>query len=411
MAEDVGTRAVRVGLATREQLAEALALSQRTGMPLVEALVCVGVPDDALEALFVAEGLAERLEGGLPEERRPDVLPGFGGAMALAFLALPLAREQGSVLVAMADPTDPHALAELAFRAAAPVTGRVARVGALREAILSTFPDARASIGSDLVEEPRSLLESTPDAVPARHRVAPREPAAEVVPASSPPVGPAARAEGVSEAKRPSELPPAVDSWGDLATAPPESDPSRAAPAQVAVPPGAARVRLERAPRGPTRLPEVGTFLAAMRVTEDRDRALALACEAALSVSRTAVFFALRKDTLRGHVARGAGLDDDGARLVELPAQSPTVLGRVLSQGRSHFGTYGTGAIDQMLRASLGSRGGWVSVHPVEIEGKVVGVLLGDEVRHGPLGDERVGLLAHAAGQAMRRIIAKARRP
>lgn len=88
MAEDVGTRAVRVGLATREQLAEALALSQRTGMPLVEALVCVGVPDDALEALFVAEGLAERLEGGLPEERRPDVLPGFGGAMALAFLAL-----------------------------------------------------------------------------------------------------------------------------------------------------------------------------------------------------------------------------------------------------------------------------------------------------------------------------------
>lgn len=410
MAEDVGTRAVRVGLATREQLAEALALSQRTGMPLVEALVCVGVPDDALEALFVAEGLSERLEGGLPAAPSRDVLPGFGGAMALAFLALPLVRDEGSVVVAMADPTDPHALAELAFRAAAPVTGRVARVGALREAILATFPDARASIGAELAEEPRSLLESTPEALPARHRVVPREPAPDSVGFAQAASSPEGRAGSRSTAGRTSDVPLPVDSWGDLGAEGAVAKFAGSSEPKVAGAPDVARARLERAARGPTRLPEIGTFLAAMRATDDRDRALALACEGALSVCRTAVFFAVRKHTLRGHVARGVGLDDDGARLVELPVDGPTVLGRVLSQGRSHFGAYGTGAIDQMLRASLGSRGGWVSAHPVEIEGKIVGVLLGDDVRHGALGDERVGVLAHAAGQAMRRIVAKTRR-
>jgi hypothetical protein len=190
-------------------------------------------------------------------------------------------------------------------------------------------------------------------------------------------------------------IPPEAATWGDLAAAPPRTKG------------GPKKVRQERNER---RLPDIGATLANIRGATTRDQVVALTCEGVLTVSRAAVFLALRKGVLRGWTGVGTGIAADAIRNLWLPASSPSMFKQVLESGAPHEGAYGTTAADNLYRAATGSRGGRISIQPVQVGGRVVALLCADEVAFAAAGYERIGVLAHAAGQAFKRLIVERKR-
>ena len=66
-------------------------------------------------------------------------------------------------------------------------------------------------------------------------------------------------------------------------------------------------------------------------------------------------------------------------------------------------GPFGGSAADHLYRAAIGSRGGNVEIHPVDVQGTVVAVLCADD----PTPDPTVslGVIAHAMGEALARMV------
>lgn len=185
--------------------------------------------------------------------------------------------------------------------------------------------------------------------------------------------------------------PPAEDKWSDL--------PAGAAPAAENK---VSRVSLlgSKAAAG-----DIGPVLSGIRSARDRDAVVRLACDGAITVSRAAVFLALKKGVLKGWDGAGIGISRDSVRNLWIPAGSASMFKRVLDEGTTFVGPYGAGIADGLFKAAVGSRGGDVMVQPVLLEGKVVGLLCVDDLRPGPLARGRIESLANAVGEAFRRVI------
>ncbi|MCB9600847.1 MAG: hypothetical protein H6720_10920 [Sandaracinus sp.] len=415
MAEDLGARLVRAGLATREQLAIALAEGAQSGGALAAGLVDAGVSEEDIVSLFVSEGVG-------PEARElvPLSPPKLSPVLATAFLALPISESDQTVEVAMADPTDTHALGELRAALAREVKPRPARVSVLRRALARAFPHTptRPPAPTPLELVRRKPIQANPGDVPlplARPKTLPtgvvqqsfprpKEPEVAVrstvrgtadyaAPRPTEPP-PSRRASDPGEAARVSSSPPRSilsdheASWSDLVAPDPKATTSSAN---------------QRA------LPEIGGTLAALRASRDRDAIVRLACEAASSVARTTVFLALRKGVLRGWEGVGQ-VSADALRNLWIPASSPSVFQKVLERGEPHRGPHGTTAADKLFRAATGSRGGTLVVEPIRVGDRIVAVLCADDPRHGQAGLERLETLAHAVGAALERLIVETKR-
>ena len=150
---------------------------------------------------------------------------------------------------------------------------------------------------------------------------------------------------------------------------------------------------------------DVRGVLAPMRQTLDRDDAVRLVLDGALSVCRSAVFFAYRRGLLKGWDAQGSGVSRDSARNLWIPTSTPSLFQRVVDGGAGYFGPYGNAIADGLFRAAVGSRGGDLALLPIKVSGKVVGLLACDDVRAGPQGQQRLELLATAVEEAFSRII------
>jgi hypothetical protein len=153
--------------------------------------------------------------------------------------------------------------------------------------------------------------------------------------------------------------------------------------------------------------PEIGSVLAAMRAARDRDDVVRLAVEGAVSVSRSAVFLALRKGVLKGWDGAGAGISRDAIRNLWIPTTSASTFKKVVDERSVHIGPYGTAIADGLFRAAVASRGGEVAIHPVVVADKVVGILAVDDLLPGPLARHRIDLVAHAVADAFKRIISE----
>jgi hypothetical protein len=154
-------------------------------------------------------------------------------------------------------------------------------------------------------------------------------------------------------------------------------------------------------------LGDVRGVLASIRQASDRDEVVRLGLDGALSVSRSAVFFALRKGLLKGWDGIGSGVTQDSARNLWIPTSTASLFQRVVESGVGYFGPYGNAIADGLFRAAVGSRGGDLALLPVKVSGKVVGMLACDDVRAGPQGQQRLELLATAIEEAFGRIIVK----
>jgi hypothetical protein len=390
MAETLESRLVRSGLVSRTQLAEALSRASVGEEHLVEALVALGVAESSLVVFLLGDARTRLADA--KDLAGADAALAIPAPMAWSLLALPLAREGSHVVVAMADPTDTHAIAELKETIGADIAPRIARLSALSEALTK-------HVGPRVLR-PKVSKPITPDSQtrPSTHAARASLYARYEAPITPPP------------SPRPAATTRRADSWSDLDSNRPE--PVVELDPVVAERRSSSDVPRRREPRGrnaPT-LPDAGPVLAGMRAARTRDELVRLACEGAVAVSHMAIFLAVQREVLRGVHGLGGALSDAAVQGLVLPAGTPSVFRTVLRDGTPHQGALGFGAVDHLFRAATGSRGGNVAIHGVFVSSRCVGLLCADDVEHKEAGAARVGVIAHALGHGLMRLIDARRR-
>lgn len=164
MLSDLGSRLVRSGLISRDQLAHALAATQLDGGILATRLIEQGLNEEALAGVFLGDGYGPLVgieELATAERRAVERIP---PDMARELLALPIRIIDQGLVIAMADPTDPHLIHELALAASMDVLPKVSFVSDLRVAIEHAYQQvdtARTSPeGRPATHRPGSWLQS-----------------------------------------------------------------------------------------------------------------------------------------------------------------------------------------------------------------------------------------------------------
>ena len=138
MVDDLGGRLVQAGLVTRDALLEVLGAAPPHEAALVARLVDRGLSEDALAGFFVAEGYGPLMSLADLLGAEPSATARVSSAMAAELLALPMYLSPAGLVVALAAPTDPHAVAELGRATGERVLPAVAKVGELRHAVRQT---------------------------------------------------------------------------------------------------------------------------------------------------------------------------------------------------------------------------------------------------------------------------------
>ncbi len=363
MAEELGLRLVRAGLVTRGELAVVRASAPLHEGALVRALVQRGLSEDALAGFFLAAGYGPLMNASDLASASPEALKRVPAAMVHELLAVPVRTGTSGLVVAMAAPTDRHALTEIARRVGADVLPTVARVSELDAAIERAYGasaaahpitapesepppalelvrkrpvgyqsstrgaervDARATVG------PRLKMEDDDAFVPlVRHRriaPAPREAPRKVMITDSF-ERPAERAGQTREEPPAPKAPPQKKSIIPIEHQRWDLD----APIEAPVPKtetnkaDASVMRMidASAPKRPARPSPIGGTLAALRGSNQRDEVVELACHGALTVCRAAVLLALRKGVLKGLDGAGPGISKDAVANIWIPTSGP----------------------------------------------------------------------------------------
>ncbi len=421
MPEDLGTRLLRAGLATTQQLERALALVSRRGGPLGSALVDCGVSEEALVGFLVAEGFGPAQHAAQLAEATPEAITRLPARAAHGLLALPLGWTPAGLVVAMADPSDQAAIAELQRLIGGALLPAVARVSDLRAAITRHYGEARpgsrppATVPAEPVVELVRRRSSPTDASTGQHPANPRptprritsrsfpRPREEETPdggASHPPNAterPGRRSEPeTSRARRstadldPRPSLPSYDRW-DLNTG-----------RRTSVPPAPPRRRTSTDPSRPG----VVGLLAELGRCTDRDQAVDLACRAAARLGRAAIFLANHRGVLKGRHGAGRGVPLDAIRNLWLPLSTRSTLADVARTGEAHRGSYGREVADRLVRSAMGAEGDRLHVEPVLLGRRVVGLVCVDDPYEEPGNAEDVRAVAEQLGEALLRVLA-----
>ncbi|MCB9591601.1 MAG: hypothetical protein H6719_02610 [Sandaracinaceae bacterium] len=155
MVDDLGERLVQAGLVTQRQLSQVLGTAPPHEGALVGGLVDQGLSQDGIAGFFVAMGFGPVMEPADLAAADLGAVTRISGSMALELLALPIRESSAGLVVAMAAPTDGHAVGELARATGEAVLPTVARVEDLREALSRAHP-------GQVLPEPEDLRESEP---------------------------------------------------------------------------------------------------------------------------------------------------------------------------------------------------------------------------------------------------------
>jgi hypothetical protein len=153
MAEDLGSRLLRAGLVTREELARALESAPPHGGALATELVRIGIEEDALAGFFLASGYGPLLDADEIKDADRGAVRRLDGTIAAGLLALPVRSSPAGLVVAMADPSDRHSVDEIRYAVGGEVLPTIARVTDLCQAIAAIWPD---------VETPSAEREGAP---------------------------------------------------------------------------------------------------------------------------------------------------------------------------------------------------------------------------------------------------------
>ncbi len=154
MLSDLGTRLVRSGLISRDQLAHALAATQLDGGILAARLIEQGLNEETLAGLFLGDGYGPLVSIEELATAEPNAIQRVPADMARELLALPIRLTDQGLVVAMADPSDPHLIHELALTASMDVIPKVSFVSDLRVAIDHAYQNADTARTANTPRQP-----------------------------------------------------------------------------------------------------------------------------------------------------------------------------------------------------------------------------------------------------------------
>ena len=157
--DDLGGQLIRAGLVTQRQLSEVRSAAPPHDGALITALSQQGLSEDGLAGYFVAIGLGPLMEAADLAAADPSVTARVPGVMASALMALPIRESPAGLVVAMAAPTDEHAIHELARAAGTTVLPTVARVSDLTAALQRAHPDVASPPAPERTDSEPPVLE------------------------------------------------------------------------------------------------------------------------------------------------------------------------------------------------------------------------------------------------------------
>ena len=360
---------------------------------IVQNLVAAGLGERLLAGFFVSLGFGPMLQAQELARADPSLVRRLPGTDAHDLAAMPLRQSHAGAIVAMADPTDERAVAQLSETLGGRILPTVAKLSDLLAAIERAYPPDRPT----LVTDPMALA---------------RRP----MPGGA--LSPSAHAGEIGTDETLSAFHPSYAEWASTSSpvwdrawnrSATEREVSRT-PQSPAVPlPTVARVAGPSQPARPHAVrpsnePSAATesYLVELEHVTSRDDVVRVACQACLPVARGAAFLALRKGVFRGWDGAGEDITSAGIRSLWVPASNPSILNEVLHTGRVFRGAYGQTAADHLVRAALGSQSRDVLIVPVMIGSRLIGVLCAKDPSPDGSAVEEV---ADAMGRAFERLI------
>ena len=411
---DSGALLLRHGLVTQAQLGAAMALKSKDGGSLGECLVCIGA---------VGEGqLVEFYHKRLMIPRMPDaklnviparVLQLVPADMAAEFRVVPVEIDnEGTLTVAMADPSDNHAVDELAFFADRFVLRAVASESAVRRA-LETHYGLRFS--SPRPGERAAPAPFTGPAAPPTFVGAPSNgPASDAKPSSG--NAPPARSGSIQVPPKPSReelerqivlltrvkrseetplpmpVPPPPDYTPTYASDEPILLTKRKPPPEP----------VDTIPGMTLPIPE--TPLEQLRATEDRDEIVRLVLEYVAQMCRRALFFVVKKSLLVGHAGRGDDFELASLQKLAINIEVPSIFRDVIASRLPYRGPLPDTQANHDFAEAVGGVTPEVLVMPIAVRERIIAVLFADGAFL-PMPDAALQATIREAGVSYERLI------
>ena len=376
MAGNLVAQLLEAGLVTQQQIRDT-GISDHPAAPssgrVAQQLVAHGLDEDALAGFFVSRGFGPLLHEHDLSRAEEDLVRKLPGDLAHLLFAVPLRGSPAGVIVAMADPTDESATADVSQALDGSVLPMVARLSDLTDALQRLYPADRPT----LISDPLALMREQED----QTQTQPTDDIAfEELVATASPVWDRAWDSTHSSPQVWSSGPPPDSLRSDTEQSP--------APRFT---PGAKQI-------------DLSVPIATLRSVTSRDELVRVGCEACLDVARSAAFLALRKGVLRGWHGIGAGVAPASIRSLWVPASNPSMLSDVLQTGQTFVGPYGQTAADHLFRAALGGQGREAAIVPVLIGTRLCGLLCANDPTTGT-GADLIGQIAAEMGEAFQRLI------
>jgi Type II secretion system (T2SS), protein E, N-terminal domain len=435
LADIVGPLLVRAGLITQEQLVAAHQARRQSGGTLTEHLVQRGaLNEEALCGFYRQRLLVPQVSWAELGKVTPSVIARIPAEIAGEFRVIPMAidREQ-NLTVAMADPSDTHAIDEIGFFTGSFVMRAVAAPTAVAWALYHYY-------GITTMLLPK--LAAKPGAGPRAHSVAATTLVSDELPAVRPPpplplpapapevplqvrdtpsgaavVVDRPRKDAPSEAKvivalegessKPfKRKPPALiveDEYGEDTPLP--------EPVPLGITGPIVRTELAAPEPPPPPAPSAEALAAlhaavdALHVAPDRDAVAVALVNYLARMFKRAAFFVVRKGELAGWLGYGGGLHPSELRRAVLKLDKPSTFREILQARLPFRGPIGDATSRDFLIDALGWAPETVLVVPLMLRDRVVGLLYGDDQKE-PVPEDHVAELERAGSAALEAILA-----
>ncbi len=150
--EFLGSLLVELGIINQAQLEEAIEERERTGKPLGHILVEYGFIDEKDLLNVIGEHLGMEVVNLKSMDIPSEIISRVDPATARAYGIIPIAADNGSITVALADPLNPQILDDLRFMLDTYVKGAISNKGDIDEAIVRYYGTAGESV-EELLKE------------------------------------------------------------------------------------------------------------------------------------------------------------------------------------------------------------------------------------------------------------------
>ena len=408
---DLARRMAMEALLTDDEVNAIVMRRASSGEPVPVALQALQLASsDAVVAIFDRMGFAQAKKLK-PATSLAQKLP---KGMMRALWAVPIGESPTGVVVAMADPTDAHALAEMAYHLRRPIDPRTASLDRLR-AVLADADRPSQSPGRRTKPAPgapppeyqdqrlRAAAASVSDgalqlgAQPSRRRNTPAYgEQSERVNGGTPKSGEmpkrnsrklaAADARAASGENTPAPSKP-ITLPGHKA---PSGPPTPAGPAVVphardSDAPIPLRRRAARSKQSIPPVPKDSLYThSELRQAGDRDAIGRIVVKGMIAMSERAAFFVVKRGVVQGwegatvESSEAPGLSRDALRNLWIPVTAQSVFKVARDDGEIYVGALSNSTADSIISAALGGRPALVLLAPMEVRGHTVAFLYAD---------------------------------